>query len=178
MATDGRYKHRLSRRTGSIRAKTADQAEDPGQLNARDGDLRSVASAIIHYRLWVGRMDPIKGPHRAIEAARLAGRALVLAGPVQPGQEDYFRELVEPHIDGHRVRYIGEVRGTAKLELFANAAGLLMPVRWREPFGMVMVEALTCGTPVIAFPEGAPAEIVIDTENGFRVAERLPWRRR
>src|SRR5665213_3112535 len=123
------------------------------------------------YLLWVGRMDPIKGPHRAIEAARLAGRALVLAGPVQPGQEDYFRELVEPHIDGRMVRYIGEVRGTAKLELFANAAGLLMPVRWREPFGMVMVEALACGTPVIAFPEGAAAEIVIDGENGMLVGD-------
>lgn len=123
------------------------------------------------YLLWVGRMDPIKGPHCAIEAARLAGRSLVLAGPVQPGQEDYFRELVEPHIDGRTVRYIGEIGGTAKLELFANAAGLLMPVCWQEPFGMVMIEALACGTPVIAFPEGAAAEIVIDTENGFLVAD-------
>jgi glycosyltransferase involved in cell wall biosynthesis len=123
------------------------------------------------YLLWVGRMDPIKGPHRAIEAARLAGWALVLAGPVQPGQEGYFRELIEPYVDGRTVRYIGEVGGTAKLELFANAAGLLMPVCWREPFGMVMIEALACGTPVIAFAEGAAAEIVVDTENGFLVAD-------
>ena len=101
----------------------------------------------------VGRADgPGEGAHRAIEAARLAGRTLVLAGPVQTGQEQYFREQVEPHIDGRRVRYVGEVGGTAKQELFANAAALLMPVRWREPFGMVMVEALACGTPVIAFP--------------------------
>lgn len=121
------------------------------------------------YLLWVGRMDPIKGADFAIRAAKLAGRRLVLAGPVQPGQERYFREQVEPYLDGERVRYIGEVGGTMKTELFANAAAFLMPVRWREPFGMVMLEALACGTPVIAFPEGAASEIVINGENGFLV---------
>jgi glycosyltransferase involved in cell wall biosynthesis len=125
------------------------------------------------YLLWVGRMDPVKGAHRAIEAARLADRTLVLAGPVQTGQEEYFRELVEPHIDGRRVRYVGEIGGSVKQELFANAAALLMPVSWREPFGMVMVEALACGTPVIAFPEGAATEIVIDGENGMLVADEV-----
>jgi glycosyltransferase involved in cell wall biosynthesis len=123
------------------------------------------------YLLWVGRMDPVKGAHRAIEAARLAGRRLVLAGPVQMGQENYFREWVEPHVDDRRVLYVGEVAGVAKQELFANAAALLMPVRWREPFGMVMLEALACGTPVIAFAEGAATEIVIDGENGMLVAD-------
>ena len=123
------------------------------------------------YLLWMGRMDPVKGAHRAIEAARLAGRTLVLAGPVQTGQEHYFREWVEPHLDDRRVHYVGEVAGTAKQELCANAAALLMPIRWREPFGMVMVEALACGTPVIAFAEGAAAEIVIDGENGMLVSD-------
>ncbi len=123
------------------------------------------------YLLWVGRMDPVKGAHRAIEAARMAGRPLVLAGPVQTGQEEYFRGSVEPHLDGRRVRYVGELGGTAIQELFANAAALLMPVCWREPFGMVMVEALACGTPVIAFPQGAATEIVISGENGMLVAD-------
>ncbi len=122
------------------------------------------------YLLWIGRMDPVKGADRAIEAARLADRMLVLAGPVQTGQEEYFRKRVEPHIDGRGVKYVGEVTGVAKQELYANAAAVLMPLRWREPFGMVMVEALACGTPVIAFPEGAAAEIVIDGENGMLVA--------
>ncbi len=130
-----------------------------------------------NYLLWIGRMDPVKGAHRAIEAARLAGRKLVLAGPVQTGQEEYFREQVEPHVDGRRVHYVGEVGGTAKQDLFANAAALLMPIRWREPFGMVMVEALACGTPVIAFPEGAAAEIVIDGENGMLVADEVEMAR-
>ena len=76
------------------------------------------------------------------------------------------------------MHYIGEVGGTAKQELFANAAALLMPVRWREPFGMVMVEALACGTPVIAFPEGAASEIVIDGENGILVADETEMARR
>jgi glycosyltransferase involved in cell wall biosynthesis len=129
------------------------------------------------YLLWIGRMDPIKGAHRAIEAARLAGRELVLAGPVQPGQEDYFREQVEPRIDGRHVRYVGEVGLAAKQALFANAAALLMPIRWREPFGMVMVEALACGTPVIAFPEGAATEIVIHGRNGMLVDDELEMAR-
>jgi glycosyltransferase involved in cell wall biosynthesis len=129
------------------------------------------------YLLWIGRMDPVKGAHRAMEATRLAGRTLVLAGPVQTGQEGYFRERVEPHVDGRRVHYIGEVAGTAKQQLYANAAALLMPVRWREPFGMVIVEALACGTPVIAFPEGATTEIVIDGENGMLVADEAEMAR-
>jgi glycosyltransferase involved in cell wall biosynthesis len=123
------------------------------------------------YVLWIGRMDPVKGPHHAIEAARLAGRPLVIAGPVQTGQADFFREQVEPHIDDRNVRYVGEVAGTAKHQLYARAAALLMPIRWEEPFGMVMIEALACGTPVIAFPEGAAREIVIDGRNGVLVAD-------
>lgn len=125
------------------------------------------------YLLWMGRMDPVKGAHRAIAAARHAGRRLVIAGPVQPGQTAYFRAEIEPHIDGERVVFAGEVAGARRKELFARATALLMPIRWAEPFGMVMVEALACGTPVLAFPEGSAGEIVIDGENGFCVADEL-----
>jgi glycosyltransferase involved in cell wall biosynthesis len=124
-----------------------------------------------HYLLWIGRMTPEKGPHRAIAAARAAGVPLVLAGVIQPGQRTFFDREVAPHIDGERVRFIGEVGGEAKRLLFARARGLLMPIRWDEPFGMVMVEALACGTPVIAFPEGAARELVIDGTTGFLVAD-------
>lgn len=123
------------------------------------------------YLLWMGRMDPSKGAHRAIAVARAAGVPLVLAGPVQPGQERYFHKQIEPHVDGREVTFVGEVGGTRRKELFSRAKAFLMPIRWAEPFGMVMVEALACGTPVIAFPEGAASEIVIDSENGFHVAD-------
>jgi glycosyltransferase involved in cell wall biosynthesis len=121
------------------------------------------------YLLWVGRMTPEKGPHRAIAAARAVDAPLVLAGVIQPGQQAFFDREVAPHIDGERVRFVGEVGGSAKRSLFAGARGLLMPIRWNEPFGMVMVEALACGTPVIAFPEGAVRELVIDGKTGFLV---------
>ena len=121
------------------------------------------------YLLWVGRMTPEKGPHRAIAAARAVDAPLILAGVIQPGQQAFFDREVAPHVDGERVRFVGEVGGPAKRSLFAGARGLLMPIRWDEPFGMVMVEALACGTPVIAFPEGAVRELVIDGKTGFLV---------
>ena len=121
------------------------------------------------WALWIGRMAPIKGPHRAIAAARAAGVPLVIAGPVQPGQEEFFATEVEPHIDGDRVRYVGEADAERKRELYQSARAVLMPIRWEEPFGLVMVEAMACGTPVIAFPEGAAAEVVLDGESGFLV---------
>ena len=122
------------------------------------------------YVLWVGRMNPDKGPNRAIAAAREAGVRLVLAGPVQPGQEEFFANEVEPHIDGDRVEYVGEV-GEEKSDLYVRARAFLMPIRWPEPFGLVMTEAMACGTPVIAFPEGSAPEIVLDGETGFVVED-------
>ncbi len=123
------------------------------------------------YLLWIGRITAEKGPHRAIRAARAAGMPLVLAGVVQPRQQAFFDREVAPHLDGERVRFVGEVAGEVKRSLFANARALLMPIRWNEPFGMVMVEALACGTPVIAFPEGAARELVIDGRTGFLVED-------
>ena len=123
------------------------------------------------YALWVGRFDPIKGAHLAIFAARIAEMPLLLAGPIQPGQEQYFETQIKPHIDDVRVRYVGAVGGKRKKMLYSHASVLLMPITWNEPFGMVMVEALASGTPVIAFPYGAATEIVIDGVNGYQVAD-------
>jgi len=140
----------------------------PNPIRVEDWPLREHKD---DYVLWMGRMDAAKGAHRAIVAARLAGMRLVLAGPVQPGQEKYFQSEIEPHVDNRDVVYVGEVGGARHKELFAHAKAFLMPIRWPEPFGMVMVEALACGTPVITFPEGAASEIVIDGENGFHVPD-------
>ncbi len=123
------------------------------------------------FLLWIGRMSPDKGPHRAIAAARAAGAPLVLAGPVQPGQEAFFAEEVEPHVGRDGIEYVGEADAERKRELYGKARALLMPIRWPEPFGLVMVEALVCGTPVIAFPEGSAPEVVQDGETGFVVAD-------
>ncbi|MEA2333185.1 MAG: hypothetical protein QOH58_3323 [Thermoleophilaceae bacterium] len=122
------------------------------------------------FLLWIGRLNDDKGPQRAIAAAREAGMPLLLAGPVQPGEEHFFAREVEPLLGRDRVRYVGEV-GEDKLGLYARAAALLMPIRWPEPFGLVMTEAMACGTPVIAFPEGSAPELVLDGETGFVVED-------
>jgi len=120
------------------------------------------------YVLWIGRMSPDKGPHRAIAAAREAGVRLLLAGPVQTGQDRFFAEEVEPAL-GDGVEYLGEADAERKRELYLGARALLMPIRWPEPFGLVMAESLVCGTPVIAYPEGSVPEVVRDGVTGFVV---------
>jgi glycosyltransferase involved in cell wall biosynthesis len=144
-------------RIGAVVPNPADVGSWPMGTGARE------------YLLWIGRMDPVKGPHRAIAVARAARQPLVLAGPVQPGAEAFFAEHVGPHLDGDRVRYVGEVGGEHKRRLFGGARALLMPIHWPEPFGMVMVEALAAGTPVIAFARGAAPEIVEHGVTGFLV---------
>jgi glycosyltransferase involved in cell wall biosynthesis len=119
--------------------------------------------------LWVGRFVPEKGPQRAIRVARMAERPLVLAGTVQPRYERFFATEIEPAIDGDMVTYVGEVGGARKQQLFADSYAFLMPIRWPEPFGMVMVEALAAGTPVLAFAQGAAPEIVEHGKTGFLV---------
>ncbi|MEA2493123.1 MAG: hypothetical protein QOJ29_1034 [Thermoleophilaceae bacterium] len=138
----------------------------PNPIDVRSWPLREEKD---DYLLWVGRMNADKGPHRAIRAARAAGVPLVLAGVIQPGQQAFFDREIAPHLDGERVSFVGEVGGANKRALFAGARALLVPIRWEEPFGMVMVEALACGTPVIAFPEGAARELVVDGHTGFLV---------
>ncbi len=142
----------------------------PNPIDVRDWPLREHKD---DYLLWIGRMTAEKGPHRAIAAARTAGVPLVLAGIIQPGQQAFFDRDVAPHIDGERVRFLGEIAGSVKRSVFAGARALLMPIRWEEPFGMVMVEALACGTPVIAFPESAAVELVLDGQTGFLVEDEL-----
>lgn len=121
------------------------------------------------YLLFLGRISPEKGTHLAIAAAREVGLPLILAGKVDPFDAEYYAQEVEPHIDGERVRFIGEVAGLAKREVLEGAIALLHLVQWSEPFGLTMVEALASGTPVIAMRYGSIPEIVRHGRTGFIV---------
>jgi glycosyltransferase involved in cell wall biosynthesis len=119
------------------------------------------------YVMFLGRMHPAKGAHRAIAVARAANRRIVLAAKMwEPAERRYFTECVELLLGPDAV-FVGEVGGRHKLDLLANAAALLNPIRWPEPFGLVMIEALACGTPVLTFAEGAAPEIVEHGRSGF-----------
>jgi glycosyltransferase involved in cell wall biosynthesis len=119
---------------------------------------------------FLGRLERFKGAHNAIEIARRSGRRLIIAGnKVTSGPDGhYFDEAVAPHLDGDRIRYIGAVDDAGKNKLLGSCAAFLMPIEWEEPFGIVMAEALACGTPVIAFNRGSVPEVVLDGINGFR----------
>ncbi|GGH48723.1 glycosyltransferase family 4 protein [Microbacterium album] len=119
--------------------------------------------------LWIGRFSPDKGAHIAIEAARRAGRRILLAGKLsEAAEKEYFDRDVRPLL-GPDAEYIGEADSQLKRELFALASCLLFPIQWHEPFGMVMAEALACGTPVVATPRGSVPEVVRHGETGFVV---------
>jgi glycosyltransferase involved in cell wall biosynthesis len=119
------------------------------------------------YVLFIGRMSPDKGPHLAIEAARGAGRRIVLAGKLsEPPERAYFEAEVRPRL-GRDAEFIGEADRAAKQELYGAAHCLVFPICWDEPFGLVMIEAMACGTPVVALRRGSVPEVVLDGVTGF-----------
>jgi glycosyltransferase involved in cell wall biosynthesis len=121
------------------------------------------------YLLFLGRFAPTKGAKAAIEVARVTGRPLILAGKVDRRDRRFFAAEIEPEIDGRLVRYAGEVDGEAKRGLLAAADALLFPIEWDEPFGLVMIEALASGTPVVGFRRASVPEIVDHGGTGFVV---------
>jgi len=120
-----------------------------------------------HYLSFLGRIAPVKGTHLAIAVAKKSGIPLKIAGEVQPLFRDYFESEVKPHIDGKFVEYVGEADLATKNELLGNSLALLFPIQWDEPFGLVMIEAMACGTPVLALPGGSVKEVVSDGVSGY-----------
>jgi glycosyltransferase involved in cell wall biosynthesis len=119
------------------------------------------------FLLFLGRFCPEKGPHLAIEAARAAGARLVLAGKMsEPHERDYFDACLRPRV-GRGVEWIGELEFPAKVDLLGRARGMIFPIQWEEPFGLVMVEAMACGTPVVTMRRGAAPEVVEHGVTGF-----------
>lgn len=119
------------------------------------------------YCVFLGRMNADKGAQRALDAARTAGVTLVMAGKCrEPWEHKFFDQEIAPHLS-EDIRYAGEVPHEEKVELLANARCTLFPIRWNEPFGLVMLESLACGTPVLAFREGAVPEVIEDGKTGF-----------
>ena len=122
------------------------------------------------YVAFVGRISPEKRPDRAIAIAQRAGVRLKIAAKVDNADSAYFRKRIEPLLGGDDVEFIGELDETRKNELLAGARALLFPIDWPEPFGLVMIEAMACGTPVLAWRRGSVPEVVDDGVTGFVVA--------
>lgn len=116
--------------------------------------------------VFLGRLEEIKGVHEAIVVAQRSKRKLLIAGNVPVGKEHYFREMVQPYL-GESIKYIGPVNDEQKNHLLKNAFAFLMPIQWNEPFGIVMAEAMACGTPVIGLGKGAVLEVVEQGITGY-----------
>lgn len=121
------------------------------------------------YLAFLGRLAPEKGAHVAIELARRTGLPLRLAAKIPRAQSRYVRERLLPQVDDQLIRLTGEVDDRHKAEFLANASALLFPIDWPEPFGLVMIEAMACGTPVIAFRRGSVPEVIEHGVTGFVV---------
>lgn len=122
------------------------------------------------YLLFLGRLSPQKGPDVAIRVALATGKKLILAGKTSPGDKAYLDKHVMPLIDGEQIQYVGVADFKTKLQLLKNAIALLHPISFVEAFGMTLIEAMACGTPVIAFNRGAISEVVENKRTGFVVS--------
>jgi glycosyltransferase involved in cell wall biosynthesis len=135
-------------------------------------DFKPVKRRMGEYFVWLGRFMPEKGAHLAIEAAKQAHVPLVLAGVIDRHSKismEYFEQMIKPQIGKDQITYIGPVNMRQKNNLFGRARGFLNPIEWEEPFGMVMIESMAMGCPVISFARGATSEIIADDETGFLV---------
>jgi glycosyltransferase involved in cell wall biosynthesis len=130
--------------------------------------------------MFLGRLDQIKGAHTAIRVAKTTGSKLILAGniPETPDNLAYYKAEIEPQIDDEQIVYVGALNDAEKNKYLGQAKVLLFPIEWDEPFGMVMIEAMACGTPVIAFGRGSVQEVVKNGVTGFIVNDAAEMERK
>ncbi len=155
--------HQRSGLPGGNYARTVQHGLPAGLLMPKSG------GASPSYLAFLGRIAPEKGPDRAIRIARAAGMTLKIAAKVSEADRPYFEAVIVPMLAGGGVELVGEISEAKKASFLSGAAALLMPIDWPEPFGLVMIEAMACGTPVIAFDRGSVPEIVEDGVTGFIV---------
>lgn len=133
-------------------------------------NLLTLGSGKGDYLAFLGRVSPEKGLDRAIAIAKAAGMKLRIAAKIDALDSEYFESRIKPQLNHPGIEFVGEIGEREKQDFLGNAAALLFPIAWPEPFGLVMIEAMACGTPVIAFPQGAVPEIVKDGVSGFLVS--------
>lgn len=123
------------------------------------------------YLAFLGRLSPEKGPLEAIEIAKRTGLRLKIAAKINDFEQDYFETEIEPHLAHPLIEYVGEICEEEKSEFLGGAHALLFPIKWPEPFGLVMIEALACGTPVVAFRNGSVPEVLRNGITGYIVRD-------
>jgi glycosyltransferase involved in cell wall biosynthesis len=159
----------------SLDLQTLSFQEQPGLYTSMSSvDAREIGNDK-GYVTWLGKIVPDKGTHEAILAAKAAGVQIVFAGLADKYQKlslEYFHTKVEPLIDGEQVIFLGPLDVRAKNKLMGGARAFLNPIVWEEPFGMVMIESMACGTPVISYTRGAAPELIEDGKTGFLVENR------
>jgi glycosyltransferase involved in cell wall biosynthesis len=125
----------------------------------------------LDYLAFLGRISPEKGPDRAVEIAERTGRALRIAAKIDRNDRKYWRDAIEPQVTAHsNIEFVGEIAEDQKADFLGNAQALLFPIDWPEPFGLVLIEAMACGTPAIAYGHGSVREIIEDGVTG-----RIVW---
>ena len=130
-------------------------------------DLFTFRDAPGKYLAFLGRLSPEKRVDRAIRIAQRTGIPLKIAAKVAVPDRTYFQEIVDPLLKDPLIEYLGEIGEEEKDDFLGNAYALLFPIDWPEPFGLVMIEAMACGTPVIAFRKGSVPEVMVENETGF-----------